>query len=147
LLPTGLFSDPCHWDLAGDGSWPQDGDVPTNGTVDELVTALSSNVHYETGPATDTVLAGYPAKQMVVQLPAEDFGACDKQTGDASGSFRVFGGGDDALSAQGSGNRWQLSIIDVAGARMIVVIGDYAATSTADHIAAQGIVDSLVITP
>ena len=145
LLPTGVYSDPCDWAHSGDSSSPQDGDIPINGTIDELVTALSSNAYYRAGPVTDSVLAGYPAKQIVLQLPPVMFSKCDQQIAD--GDFRVFGGSDGTLAAQDYGNRWQVSIIDVAGARVIVVLGDYARTSATDRAAAEGILNSLVVKP
>lgn len=151
LMPAGLFDDPCHWDLAGDASLPQQGDVATGRTVDELVTGLASNTHYMTGPATDTVVGGYPGKRVDLQLPADvDFATCDNVTGATTGAYFVWGtaeaDGSD-LYAQGPGNRWHLSILDVAGTRIVIVVTDYAATPDADRAAAQAIVDSIVITP
>jgi hypothetical protein len=153
LMPAGLFSDPCHWDRAGDGSWPQQGDVSTGSTGAELVAALSSNSHYVASPATDALVGGYPAKRVDLQLPSDiDFATCDvdSEEGAVSGSFLVWGtaeaDGSD-LYAQGPGNVWHLSIVDANGVRFVVVVIDYAATSTADKAQAQAIVDSLVITP
>ncbi len=153
LMPAGLFSDPCHWDRAGNGRWPQQGDIPTGSTVAELVAALSSNSHFVASPATDAVVGGYPAKRMDLQLPSDvDFATCDVDTwdGDVSGTFLVWGtaeaDGSD-LYAQGPGNVWHLSIVDASGVRFVVVVADYATTRAQDKAAAQAIVDSLVITP
>lgn len=56
-------------------------------------------------------------------------------------------GRDDDLYAQGPGSRWHLRILDVEGNRIIIVVGDYSATPTADQPAAQAIVDSIQIRP
>ena len=151
LMPAGLFSDPCHWDQAGDGSWPQHGDISTGSTVAELVAALSSNSHYAASSAADGVVGGYPAKKLDLQMPSDvDFATCDAFSPQQDGFFSVWGtaeaDGSD-LYVQGPGSVWHLSIVDAGGVRFVVVVSDYAATSEADKAEAQAIVDSLVITP
>jgi len=43
MIPNGLFSDPCHWDLNGTGDAFQAGDVEVGPTVDDLVAAIRAN--------------------------------------------------------------------------------------------------------
>ena len=49
--------------------------------------------------------------------------------------------------AQGGANTWQVTIVDVEGTRLIAVLIAYEETSAADLSAAQGILESVVITP
>jgi hypothetical protein len=148
LIGSGIFSDPCHWDALGDGSWPQSGDIAAGPTVDDLVSALHANTAYTSSTPVDITIDGYHGKQLDLQQPSDvDLSTCDKPTGDASGRYFVFGGSDGGLYSQGPGNRWHLRILDVAGTRVIVSVGDYAGTPAADRAAAQAIVDSMTFTP
>jgi hypothetical protein len=72
-------------------------------------------------------------------------GECD--TWDGNAIQLVFGGRDGYFYAQGDGSRWQISIIDVAGTRLIAALFSYSETSPADLSAGQSIVESAVITP
>jgi hypothetical protein len=144
LSPSGVFSDPCHWDVAGDRSWPQTG-VVVGPTVGDLVAALVANTAYTATAVTDTALGGFPGKRLDLQLP-HDIAGCDL---DSSGKprFMVFGGLDGGLYAQGPDYRMHISIVDVAGTRLVAVLGDFAGTSDADRTPARAILDSLAITP
>jgi len=150
LSASGLFSDPCHWDTKGDGSWPQQGDVIVGPTAADLAEALLVPGRSYTATALpDTTVDGYPAKRVDLQLPADvDFKTCDEVSSVGDGSYWVWGtshsGGSD-LFAQGPGNRFHLWIIDIEGVRMLIDVNDYAATSGADQDAAQRIVDSVTI--
>ena len=145
IATTGLYADPCHWDLNGDRSWPQAADVAVGPTVDDLVRALSKNKSYTSTTAVDTTLGGFTGKALELQLPA-DIGSCDKDLGGSS-RFMVFSGLDGGLYAQGPANRFHVTIVDVAGTRLVAVLVDYEATPDADRNAAQKILESLVITP
>jgi hypothetical protein len=154
LTASALFSDPCHWDLRGDGSWPQPGDVP------ELPTArdLAFGIHYEyemSGPRStvgqDVQLAGFAGKRQDLTMPTDiDFAKCDKIAGSATGSYIVWStperSGND-LFAQDPGQRWHLWILDVRDSRVIVVVDDYAGTSAENRAAATAIVESIEIEP
>lgn len=144
LAPNGVFRDPCHWDVAGDHSWPQT-DLVVGPTVDELVAALAANKAYTSTAPTDTTLGGFAGKKLDLQLP-HDIASCDE---DSSGLARymVFGGVDGGLYAQGPDNRMHLSIVDVGGTRLVAVLGDFAGTPDADRAAARAILGSVVITP
>jgi len=144
VATSGLFRDPCHWDLKGDHSWPQPPDITVGPSVDDLVRALAANKAYTSTAPLDTSLGGFRGKQLELQLPS-DIAACDKDSGGSS-RYMVFSGVDGGLYAQGPANRFRLTIVDVAGTRLIAVLVDYAATSAADRSVAQEILDSLVIT-
>jgi hypothetical protein len=152
LTAEGLFSDPCHWDIAGDGRWPQAGDVAAGTTVEELVAALGANDAYTATAPVDVVIGGYTGKRVDLELPADVTTGCDvvgAQSGSGGISF-VWGTTDAAgngLYIQGPNQRWQVNVVDVAGTRLIVVIDDYPTTPQASRDAAQAIVDSIELTP
>ena len=68
--------------------------------------------------------------------------SCDKEKGDTSGTI-FLSPTRLPLYAQGPGNRWHLSIIDVNGSRLIVVSFDYAGTPADVQADAHSIVDSI----
>jgi hypothetical protein len=152
LAPTGLFEDPCRWDLDGNGTMPSRGDVVVGPTADDLVAALQVNAHYEASEPVDVTIGGYPAKRVDLQLPADiDFAtACDVVAGHSEGTFFPWATAEadgSNLFAQGPGNRWQISIVEVAGTRFVVVVDDYATTPEADRTAARAMVKSVTIEP
>src|SRR5262245_25310986 len=128
IVADGMYSDPCHWDVAGTTIWPPPGDITVGPTVDDLVNALVANHAYTSTAPTDITLGGFHGKRLTLQLPA-DISGCDQPNIDTEGRYEVFSGADGGLYAQGPSNRFQLSILDVAGLRLIVVITDYSATS------------------
>lgn len=140
-----INSDPCHWDKDGSGSAPQEGDVEVGPTVNDLAEALAGSSTYESTPPVDATLGGFSGKRLELNL-APDASGCDTFAGDENQYF-VFGGREGSLFAQGGANRWQLTIVDIGGTRLIGVLISYAETSAEDLSAAQGILDSLVITP
>ena len=145
IAADGIYSDPCHWDRAGNGAWPQPG-IEVGPTVDDLVNALKANAAYTSTSPVDITLGGYQGKRVDLQLPA-DISGCDVPSDDTEGRYFVFSGRDAGNYAQGPSNRVQVWIVDAGGIRLIALVGDYAATPAADRAAAQGIVDSLVVTP
>lgn len=140
-----IHSDPCQWDHDNSGRAPQEGDVAVGPTVDDLVAALGASTAYESTTPVDATLGGFSGKRLELQLTPGPSG-CDSYDG-AGNQYWVFGGRDGALYAQGDDNRWQLTIVDVDGTRLIGVLLSYAETSSEDLSAAQGILDSVVITP
>jgi hypothetical protein len=139
-----IHSDPCHWDKNRSGSAPQDGDVEVGPTVDDLAEALA-NAPYESTAPVAAMLGGYSGKRLELHLVPDPSG-CDTFSGD-EGQYFVFGGRDGSQFAQGGANTWQVTIVDVAGTRLIAVLMSYEETSAADLTAAQAILDSVVITP
>ncbi|HEX9092784.1 MAG TPA: hypothetical protein VF902_02260 [Coriobacteriia bacterium] len=131
LQVTGLFSDPCHGNAVAD--------VPVGTTVNDLVAALQDQTAYEVSAPVDVTLGGYSGKRMDLQLPSDvDFGACD------DAAFWVW---EPGPYAQGPGNRWHLWILDVDGARVVILAQDFVTTSAQDQAELQAIVDSIQIEP
>jgi len=127
---TGLHSDPC---------WHGAPDVEVGTTVDELVTALAAQSAYEVSDPIDVTLDGYSGKHLTLQLPSDpDTAGCD---------YRQFIVMDPGPWAQGPGNRWHLSILDVEGKRLVIFTEDFEGTPEADRAELQAIVDSIRITP
>ncbi len=140
-----INSDPCHWDKDGSGTAPQEGDIEVGPTVADLAEALAANPAFASTTPTDVAISGFQGKRLDLQLAA-DLSACDGFEVDSPVYF-VFGGREGGFYAKGDNNRWQVSILDVDGTRLIVVLLSYPGTPAADLSAAQGILDSLVITP
>lgn len=144
LRAQSINSDPCQWDKDGSGSAPQEGDIEVGPTVDDLAEALAAAPYEATAPVGAT-LGGYSGKRLEFQLVPDPSG-CDSFSGEGDQYF-VFGGRDGGLYAQGGSNTWQVTIVDVEGTRLIAVLIAYEETSAADLSAAQGILESVVITP
>jgi hypothetical protein len=146
LTPTGLYSDPCHWDVAGNGLEGQHGDVTVGPTVDDLVAALRANTFYTSSNPTPVTVGGYAGQELELQFPNASFTTCDKATGDADGHAFPFSDGV-GLHVQGPANRWHLFIIDAQGTRLVAAILSYPGTARADLDVAQGVIDTLSVTP
>lgn len=148
LRVASLFSDPCHWDVQGNGYYQQTGDIVVGPTVDNLVAALRANTAYTSSTPVDITMGGYRGKQLdIVQPPDLDPSMCDREPGGPEGRYFPFSGEDAGLYSQGTGLRWHIRIVDVAGTRVVIIVDDYAGTPTADQAAAQAIVDSMTFTP
>ena len=144
---NGVYSDPCHWDVAGTGEAETPGDTGLGPTVDDLVTALEANTFYTSSAATPVTIDGYAGQELTLQLPAEpDYATCDKDDPDDSGGH-VFVFSGSGLYAQGQANIWHLYILDVDGTRLILVVLSYADTPQADLDTAQNVLDTLDINP
>ena len=145
LKAQNINGDPCHWDKNGSRSAPQEGDIEVGPTVDDLADALAANTSYESTTPVKATLGGYSGKRLELQLVPDPSG-CDTYNGEGDQYF-VFGGRDGGQYAQGGANTWQVTIVDVKGTRLIAVLMAYKETSAADLSAAQGILESIVITP
>jgi hypothetical protein len=147
---SSLFSDPCHWDIRGDGV-PGPGDVGVGPTVDDLVSALRAASAYVTSRPEDVTVGGFPGQALdLVPPPDVDPRTCDRtRVGlEGLGSYRVFNGDEDtAVLTHRRGSRWHLRILDVAGTRVIVTVIDYPKTTPEARDAAQAIVDSMRFSP
>jgi hypothetical protein len=150
LKVDGVFSDPCHWDADGTGSFTQLGDVEVGPTVDDLVAALRANSSYVVTTPAAVTLSGFAGQRLDIQMPTDlDPTTCDRGPGDPTGLYYVFTGanGEGGLYAQGPRQIYHEWILDVAGQRMLVGYNDYATTPAAEQAAAQAIIDSMVIEP
>ena len=140
-----LFSDGCHWDLDGSQSPDQAGDVVVGPSVDDLVAALRANSSYTSSAPTPLTIGGYEGQELELQLPGTDvIATCDNREGQSIGDFFVFPSG---FYAQSTDSRWNLSIVDVDGTRLIILISIAPTASQADIAAARAIVESFQITP
>ena len=145
LNANGVYSDPCHWDVLGRGQSDYGG-VNVGPTVGDLVAALRANTHYTTTAATPVTIDGYAGKELELQLPNRPSTNCDKDDpNDANGHEFVFSG--PGLYAQGPGNRWDLYVLDVDGARLISVILSYAKTPKSDLDLARNVIETMDINP
>jgi hypothetical protein len=82
---------------------------------------------------------GFSGKRLDLLLPSDvDFASCD------NGGFYIW---DGSIYAQGPGNRWHLSILDVEGMRVVILAQDFEATPAQDKAELQAILDSIRIEP
>jgi hypothetical protein len=140
----GLFSDPCHWDRAGTGTVP-DGDVAVGPTVADLVGALAASTAYTASTPSPISFGSYAGQRLELQFPAGlNPDTCDRETGADGGTFRVM---PDTIYSQGAANIWRMSIVDVAGTRVVVILEYFPGTAPDKVAEAQAIVDSFEITP
>ncbi|MEO6207840.1 MAG: hypothetical protein ABIP77_07780 [Candidatus Limnocylindrales bacterium] len=146
LSADGVYSDPCHWDIAGSGEEGQPGDVAVGPTVDDLVTALRANTFYTSSVAKPVTIDGYAGQELEIQLPDDPFTSCDKTPGDADGHAFVFSG-KAGLYALGPANRWHLFMVEVAGTRLIAAVFSYAATPQTDLDIARNVIETMDINP
>jgi hypothetical protein len=145
MIPNGLFSDPCHWDLDGTGDQFQAGDVEVGPSVDDLVAALRANTSYSSTSPSPITIGSLQGTQLELQLPDTSvLTTCDKEPGNNTRYF-VFSG--DSFWEQGVNNRWRLSIVDANGTRIVVLLSYFEGTSPADVAAGEAIVESLDFTP
>jgi hypothetical protein len=143
-IESGLYSDACHWDLAGTGEL-EPGDVEVGPEVQDLVDALRANTSYTATRPNPVTFGPYQGERLEIQIPTDlDLDTCDAHVSDGDPRYLVAPG---TLYAQGQGNRWDMSIVDVDGTRVIVTIIYYEGTPAADLEAARAIVDSLEFTP
>ena len=149
LMASGLFTDGCHWDQVGDGTFPQRGDITVGPTVDDLVVAFIAHPAYKATAPVDAQVGGYPAKRLDLTLPTDvDLSKCDNVSGGSGGAFFVWGTTDPSgndLYAQGPGQRYHLWIVDADGTRILIVNNDYAGSLDTDRAQAQAIIDSVTI--
>jgi hypothetical protein len=121
-----LFSEPC--------GAPPPPDIEVEPTVDDFADALADHPLLDVTDPVDVALGGYAGKYVDLQIPS-DISACPT-------SYFPW---EPGIYAQGPGQRWHLWILDVDGARIVVLSTDYAGTSAQDRAELQAMVDSLQI--
>jgi hypothetical protein len=107
-IASNVYPDPCH-SAAGPA------DPPIGGSVDDLVTAMTSLVDFQAGPVTDITIGGLPAKAF--DLTNEiDQSTCDPE------SLPTFLFADThAPSGVGTGERQRIYVMDVQGTRLMIM--------------------------
>jgi len=135
--PDSLYSDPCHWDVAGTG-----GDVEV-ATVDDLVAAIGENTFYTSTKPTPVTIDGYSGQEIEIQLPDDSFTDCDVDLGDTDGHAYLFF--PISVYVQGPSNIWDLSVLDVEGTRLVAAILSYPETSQADLDTARNVIETMDI--
>jgi hypothetical protein len=133
-----LFADPCHWRTSGKEV------VAVGPHIDDLVEALQAQPMYETSSAANASIGGYTGKKVDIQLPANvDLSTCD------DGAYYLWESPTKSvgynISAQSAGARFHVWILDVQGARVLVVTRDFASTFAVERAELQQIVDSIRI--
>jgi hypothetical protein len=135
---TDIYSDACHHDNSAL--------VNAGTTTPQLASALTAQKGRVASATTDARVAGYPAKQLQLTTPADlDVTTC------TDGIVRPwpdpgpnFNGGYCCFPA---GSIDDLSIVDVAGRRVVFIARHQPGSSAADQAELQSIVDSLTIEP
>ena len=136
-----LYSDPCHWDVAGTGRATA-GDVEV-GSVRELVAAVGENTFYTSTDPSPVTIDGYAGQQLAIQLPDDPFTDCDMDDPDDKGGHAyVF---PQSVYVQGPSNVWDLTILDVDGTRLVAAILSWPATSQDDLDVARNVVETMDI--
>jgi hypothetical protein len=138
LQVLNLNGDPCAWKGAAD-------DVAMGPTVDDLVAGLGNETEYDTSDPVDVTLGGYAGKRLVVTMPGNIHDANGLGCSDAE--YRIWDGPGFAIYAQGPNNRWTMSILDVDGQRVVVMMSDFADSDPALSAELESMVNSVVINP
>lgn len=141
LTADSLYSDPCHWDVAGTGKATA-GDVEVS-SVDDLVAAVGENTFYTSTDPTPVTIDGYAGQQLKIQLPDDPFTDCDKDDPDDKGGHAyVF---PQSVYVQGPSNVWDLTILDVDGTRVVAAVLSWPETSQDDLDVARNVVETMDI--
>ena len=141
----GIFSDPCHWDLDGTGTFDQEGDVKIGRKVIDLVNALRANKSFTSSKARAVSFGSYSGQQLELALPADlDPATCDAEKGSEGGFYRIM---PDTIYAQGPANIWDMSIVDIAGSRLVAILEYFPGTAPDKVAEARAIIESLEFTP
>lgn len=140
---TSLNQDPCHWRGT-------DGDTDAGTTVGDLIMALEVQTAYAVSDPVDVTIGGYSGQRVDIVGPTEpyrpdgDAPACD------DGVVRLWSTSEhdeSAIYLQGPANRWQANILDVDGARLLVIAQDFPGTTAADRARLDAVLESIVIEP
>jgi hypothetical protein len=107
-IASNVYRDPCD-SSAGPA------DPPIGGSVDDLVTAMTTMVDFQAGPVTDVTIGGLPAKAF--DLTNEiDQANCDAE------SLPTFLFTDThAPGGVGTGERQRIYVMDVQGTRLMIM--------------------------
>ena len=133
-----VFADACKWD--------PNALVNVGTSIDQLVTALAAQKGRQASTPTTLTVGGFPAKHIDLTVsPTLNTHDC------TSGNLRYWpGAGPDlgsGMCCNPAGNVDSVYVVDVAGARLVIVARHYPGSSEADQAELQSIVDSIQIVP
>lgn len=130
-----IYSDPCQWVLL---------DPPVGPTVDDLAEAFQESTVFDTTPASDVTLDGYPGKYIEVTVPDYDEESCLNRN---FGLFKEDGSAGTRPNwyAQAPQQTILMWILDVDGTRLVVSAGHYPHTPDQDRQALTDMVATLDI--
>jgi hypothetical protein len=132
-----VYADPC--DIAKGLLDPLPGP-----SVDDLVTALTQLPGgMSVSTPADVTISGYHGKQVTITAPPS-IGTCNVPTSQAFRLWQLPLGATTDLGPKGS---FQVSVLDVAGRRMVLLAAGMQAGTTTLQPAVQSIVDSIRIEP
>ena len=128
--PSHMWAEPCDWG----GTEP----LTPGPTVDDFVTALSAQSGWETSEPTDVTVDGYDGKRLQLQIPDDvNFAEC------GSREYRSYEG----RYYQGPGQVDDLWILDLDGARHVLVKSYFPTTPTEWQSDIDQMVASIEIQP
>jgi len=135
---TDVFPDACKWS--------ESSIVDAGTTPEALMTALAAQKSRTASAVTDTTVAGYPAKQIVLTVaPTLRTSTC------TDGNLRYWPGpGPDfhsGLCCNPSGNVDVVTGVNVNGKRMVIVARHYPGSSSQSLAELGSIVDSIQLQP
>jgi len=136
-----LYSDPCHWDVAGTGV-NEVGDVEFGPGAEDLVAAVGENTSYTSTDPTPVTIDGYSGQQIEIQLPDDTLRNCDKDGADGDRAAYLF---PISVYVQGPANIWDLTVLDVDGTRVVAAVLSYPKTSKADLDTARNVIETMDI--
>ena len=136
------------------GAWPYDdpcqnratAQIPAGSTAADFADALDAHPLLDVTKPVDISLAGYSGKYVELQVPNDPTiqGSSDGAFGEGCPIYRPW---EPWYFAQGPGERWHLSILDVSGLRVVIQAMDHEGTSAQHRAELQAIVDSIEIEP
>jgi len=133
-IASNVYPDPCH-SSAGPA------DPPIGGSVDDLVTAMTTLVDFQAGPVTDVTIGGLPAKAFDL-TNVIDQANCDEE------SLHTFLFADShAPGGVGTGERQRIYVMDVQGTRLMIMTYYYSnetgSTDAAEAATLASVVQSI----
>ena len=133
-----VFADACKWDT--------NALVNAGTSVDQLVTALAAQKSRQASTPTALTVGGFSAKRIDLTVsPTLSTATC------TNGNLRYWpGAGPDlgsGMCCNRAGNTDAIYVVDVNGARLVIVARHYPGSSAADQAELQAIVDSIELTP
>jgi hypothetical protein len=125
--PTSVFADPCAPELSAE---------PIGPTVDDLAEALADLPNVTNATQADAAISGFGGQHVSFVV---DTTGIDCVMG-------IYGQGSFVRAAE-NGQRQDLWILDVAGARLVIDAATFPETSAEDRAEMRAIVDTLLIQP